>query len=384
MDPQPTRTGSRVEALDGLRGLTILMVVLGHYAFIWPEMGLASTPVVQGLFLGGAVVIFFIVGGFVVTRGLLRESEGGGLDPLRFYFRRLVRLGVQLVPLAIVILLIHAFDPTDPSGTRDTLASVTNVLTFTWNYYAIDNISTARTDLGHLWYLSVQQQVYLVLPMVILVFARFRRLLAVLLVAATVLTVVNRFRVMDEDGWFIASLLTTTRADGLLLGVLIAVAMPHLARVTRWSSPLLMASLGALVILIMVHGEFGPLAFLEGWGLLFTLASTGAVLALVSGGSTGPLGRLLGHRLLTGLGNASLPIYVWHVPVFVTLTRHTGEWHPALRTAVGIAVLTVVVVVAQRYIEEPTRAWLRRSPRFHTPTSPMSSRPVPQDSSGAQ
>lgn len=378
MDPKPTPRGSRVAALDGLRGLTILMVILGHYVFIWPELGLASTPVVQGLFMGGAVDIFFIVGGFVVTRGLLRERENGVLDPLRFYLRRMVRLGVQLVPLAIVILLIHTYDSTDTSTTGDTIASVTNVLTYTWNHYAIDNIATARPDLGHLWYLSVQQQAYLVLPLVILVFARFRRLLVALLAVATVLTVINRYRVVDEDGWFTASLLTTTRVDGLLLGVLVAVCLPVLSRWKTWSSRLLAASAAALVILIGVHDEFGPLAFLSGWGILFTLASTCAVAALVSGGATGPVGRALGHGWLTTLGNASLPLFVWHVPVFLTLARHTGSWHPAVRSAAAVAVLVVVVVLAQRFIEEPTRAWLRRSPRFRTPTPPeLNSSPLP-------
>jgi peptidoglycan/LPS O-acetylase OafA/YrhL len=363
--------------MDGLRGITILMVVLGHYTFLWPDLPFASIPIVQGLFMGGAVVIFFVIGGFVVTRVLLRELAVGTFDPIRFYGRRIVRLGVELVPLVLVILFIHAYDSTDPSNSGDTWASVTNILTYTWNYYAINNVFSARGDLGHLWYLSVQQQVYLVLPLAVLLLAKFRRTFAVILVALSVLVVINRFMVLSTDGWLKASLLTTTRADALLLGVLIAVGLPLVSRLRLYAAHVLAASLGVLTVLVMVHGFFGATSFLSGWGLAFTAVATSAVGALASGGPTGRVGQLLAGRWLVSLGNASLPIYVWHVPVFVTLARHTAGWHPGVRTAVGLLILTIVVALAQRFIEIPTRAWLRTSPVFRATTASGSSyRPV--------
>ncbi|KGN42881.1 acyltransferase family protein [Knoellia aerolata] len=366
MDVTRTRTGPRVAALDGLRGVTIIMVILGHHSLIWPNMALAAVPAVDGLFLGGAVVIFFIVGGYVVTRGLLAERERGALDPLKFYLRRILRLGVQLVPLVLAILMIHKFDPTDPSRSSDTLASIANVLTYTWNYYAIDNVFSARGDLGHLWYLSVQQQVYLVLPLAVLLLGGLRRGFAALLLVGTVAITINRFRVLGDDGWFTASLLTTTRADGLLLGALIAVTLPFLTRWAKWSSTALGLSATAMVALVLLHASFGPLSFLKIWGVMFAVAATVAVTALVVGGPLGMVGRILGTRWLTAVGNASLPLFVWHVPIFVTIARHTPEWSPSLRSIVGLAVLVAVTILAQRFIEEPTRRWLRDSSRFRS------------------
>lgn len=361
-----TPSGPRVAALDGLRGVTIIMVVLGHHSFIWPDFALAAVPALGGLFMGGAVVIFFIVGGYVVTHGLLAERERGNFDPLKFYLRRILRLGAQLVPLVFAILCIHRFDPTDPSGTSDTLASLANVLTYTWNYYAIDNVFTARGDLGHLWYLSVQQQVYLVLPIAVLLLGGFRRGFAALLAVAAVAVTINRFRVLGDDGWFTASLLTTTRADGLLLGAIVAVTLPFLTRWARWSSIALAISAAVMGALVLLHTSFGPLSFLTAWGVMFAVAGTVAVTALVAGGPTGLVGKALSTGWLTAVGKASLPLFVWHVPIFVTLSRHTLEWDPLLRSGLGLIILIAVTVTAQRFIEEPTRRWLRESPRLRS------------------
>ncbi len=78
--------GRRLLALDGLRGLTIVLVVLGHLsAFLWPLEGIRSTPWLRGLVAGGAVPVFFVVSGYIVTAGLLRDDARGSLDPVRFY-----------------------------------------------------------------------------------------------------------------------------------------------------------------------------------------------------------------------------------------------------------------------------------------------------------
>ncbi|KRF24826.1 acyltransferase [Phycicoccus sp. Soil803] len=380
METQSTRPGSRVAALDGLRGITIILVLLTHSWIIYPKETIEAIPVVRGLFHGGSVTVFFVVGGFIVTHNLLRERERGVLDPFRFYLRRIVRIGVQLVPMAAAVLLMNRLDPTDATSDGTTQRSLVSVLTYTWNTYLVDHALEARADLGHLWYLSVQQQVYLVLPLAVILLAGFRRVFAVGLGVAAVLVVVNRYVVLHDGGTWPASLLVTTRADGLLLGALIAVLLPGLgllARRDRWLVPGCLAVLGGLVLL---SPELPQDQYLREWGLAFTLVSALLVATLVQGmdghSSVPPRTTARGfleHPALQWLGNASLAIYVWHYPLFWAVSRHTQDWSPGSRTVLAVALLAVVVYATQRFIEEPTRRWLSRSTLFRSPPRPTGS-----------
>lgn len=377
MDGRRPAATSRVAALDGLRGITIILVLLTHSWIVFPKETIEQIPVVRGLFHGGSVTLFFVVGGFIVTHNLLRERERGVLDPFRFYLRRIVRIGVQLVPMVVAVLVVHQVDSTDTSTDTATNRSVVSVLTYTWNTYLVDHALDARPDLGHLWYLSVQQQVYLVLPLAVLLLAGFRRAFAVVLAVATVLVVVNRYAVLHDGGTWPASLLTTTRADGLLLGALIAVVLPRLgflARRDRWLVPGCLVVLGALVL---VSPEVPQDQYLREWGLAFTVVSALLVATLVRGMAPGapapvstPARRLLEHPVLQWLGNASLAIYVWHYPLFWAVSRHTADWSGGSRTLLAVVLLAAVVYLAQRFVEEPTRVWLRRSSLFRSPAAP--------------
>ena len=101
----------RVGALDGLRGVVIVTVVLNHaVGKLWPRGAGYDAPILGGLLSGGAVSVFFVVGAFIVTRNLVREHDEDRLDPVRFFIRRLVRLGVQLVPLCAVLIGLHFVD----------------------------------------------------------------------------------------------------------------------------------------------------------------------------------------------------------------------------------------------------------------------------------
>jgi peptidoglycan/LPS O-acetylase OafA/YrhL len=389
MDAQPARPGSRVAALDGLRGITIILVLLTHSWIIYPKERIEAVPLVRGLFHGGSVTIFFVVGGFIVTHNLLRERERGVLDPFRFYLRRIVRIGVQLVPMAVAVLVVHHLDPTDTSSDSTTNRSVLSVLTYTWNTYLVDNALEARADLGHLWYLSVQQQVYLVLPLAVLLLSGFRKVFAVVLGVTAVLVAVNRYLVLHDDGSWPASLLTTTRADGLVLGALVAVLLPRLGfleRRDRWVVPGCLVVLGGLVLL---SPEIPQDQYLREWGLVFTLVSTLLVASLVQGmaGHSPVPARsaargFLEHPALRWLGNASLAIYVWHYPLFWAVSRHTQDWTPGSRTVVAVVLLAVIVYAAQRFVEEPTRRWLRRSTLFRSPPHPAAS-PEPRGARSA-
>lgn len=351
----------RLLALDGLRGIAIILVVLSHGWELWPTDQLTKIRPFDGLFWSGnlAVTMFFVVGGFVVTRGLLAQSERGRLNPIRFYLRRIVRIGVQLYPLLLVVVATspwhNGIDHFTPMATRE---SVLTAGSYTWNWYLMNHALTARSDLGHLWYLSVEQQFYVALAIVIALLSRYRRVLTVPLVGLIVATVTWRAHVLQVDGWWDASLRTTTRMDGLLLGVLAAMVAPYLRRYDGYSTVALWISGLTMVALVLAASEKGDLDYLRAPGLIFEIATAVFVLGLFLAPAASGFARTLSVRPLRVLGVASLAIYVWHYPLFWTLSHHTTHWDWVPRTLLAFALLIAIVAVAQLLIERPTKRWL--------------------------
>lgn len=362
----PSRSGGarRNAALDGLRGLTIVLVIVNHAGgHLWPRDGIDDVPVLRGFFGSGAVVIFFVVGAFIVTKNLVREQDGPGLDPFLFYARRLVRLGIHLLPLGLAILVVHGLDGSDPYTDRGTWSSIASTLTFTLNDYGSHYLLEARADLGHLWYLSVQQQCYLVLPLLLALFARRRRVLAALLVVTMVAVVIWRFHTIDARGWVVASLLTTTRADGLLLGVVLALLLPWFSRRRGWAAwGVAGAGLGLLVLQGILQ-ELPDLQFLREWSVAFTLLAGVMVLAIFLCEKETRSLRFLSLPPLAWLGRASLSLFVWHLPVILFVERHTSDWQWLPRTVLAIVVVIAIAVASERFLDGPVRGWLRTNLR---------------------
>lgn len=358
------RTLIRNAALDGLRGITIVLVVLNHAGgHLWKRDAIDDIPILRGFFGSGVVVVFFVVGAFIVTKNLLREQERGLMDPFLFYARRIVRLGVHLLPLAAAILALHWFDSSDPYSDAATRGSVLSMLTFSLSDYASRYLLATRADLGHLWYLSVQQQCYLLLPLLLALFARRRRTLMVLLTVAMVVVVIWRFHTLETRGWVVASLLTTTRADGLIWGVLLALSLPWFASRRRWAEWGVLLSGLVLVGLLAILQELPALQFLREWGIAFTLVAGVLVLAIhLSTRRTRTL-RFLSIAPLAWLGRASLSIFVWHLPVILFFEAHTTSWSWPARTLAATAVIAAIAVFSERYLDGPVRGWLQTNLR---------------------
>lgn len=359
------RGATRVAALDGLRGLVIVSVVVNHAGgVLWPYGGAYDVPVVNGLLGGGAVIVFFVVGSFIVASGLVRDRERGTFDPWRFYLRRLVRLGAQLVLLCAAVAVALQFDPVPPSG--EVLANnILHVLTYTFNEYGQTDFFSVRAELGHLWYLSVQQQCYLVLPLLLapILVRRYRWALVVALVGVCGLVYWWRQETVDDRGWVIASSLTSTRADGLVWGVVMALLIPVAARVRGWPHLLWISGL-VLIVLKLVLPELPELAYLGPWSLAFTFVAGIVVLAIWQLDEPTRVSRLLSWSPLRRLGRASLSIFLWHLPIIVIIARHTPDWRWQVRTLLALVVLVAVVVVMERYVEEPVRRLLASRPVF--------------------
>lgn len=348
------------------------MVTNHAVGVLWPRGWPYETPVIDGLLGGGAVVVFFVVGAFIVADGLLRDLARDTFDPARFYLRRVVRLGAQLVLVCAAVWIAADLDDRRTVSNLDLAHNAMAVLTYTLNIFVHENIFTARPELGHLWYLSVQQQCYLVLPLVLFLLWRIRVIGFVLLGGLMVAVYLNRQDVLDDSGWVAASSLTTTRADGLIWGVMIALALPWLARLRGWDH-VLWASCLALLGLKLLLPRLADYAYLGPWSVAFTLVSGVVVVAIWQLDGPTRFSRALSVAPLRRLGKASLAIFIWHLPIFVVVAQHTTDWRWEARTGLALAILTVVVVVAERWIDEPVRRLLasREVFRIRRPSVPV-------------
>jgi peptidoglycan/LPS O-acetylase OafA/YrhL len=293
-----------VPALDGVRGIAILGVVLFHLFGFMP-----------GGFLG--VDLFFVLSGFLITTLLL---EDGTLA--RFYSRRVRRL----VPALVVLLVICS-----PLGWRLIAESV-----YLGNFFgAFGSGHINETGLGPLWSLAEEEQFYLVWPLLLLVLGGSRRRLIVGLSVLFVLLVCYRAGL----AWSGVSMrrlyyAPDTHADGLVLGCLAALVRPKVT------------SVYGRVGLVVAALFYFVGAWTKPWiayGLpIFEIASVLLIVAAADG-----LLPELKLRLLVWLGLISYSLYLWNQPVrFYFQSRH--PWIE-LAVAVGIAVFSY------QFVEQPFR-----------------------------
>ncbi|QNO37827.1 acetyltransferase [Protaetiibacter sp. SSC-01] len=345
--------------LDGLRAFAVIVVVLFHL-----------TPgAVVGGYLG--VDVFFVVSGFIITRLLLIEHVSTGRIRLGSFWLRRAR---RLLPALVVLLLACSSAALLVGG--DVLvglgAQLVTALTFSSNWYFIASgsdyfASTAPELFRNLWSLAVEEQFYLLWPLVLLlVVLRLPRVARVVVLALATVASATAMALMltpgDPTSVYYA---TGTHAFGLTLGALLAV-------VSRWWStralewPLaarrILGTAGALSLAGLVALSIampGEADWAYQGGLLAVAVLTAVLIAafLVPGS---PLARAIDVAPLRWIGRRSYGIYLWHWPVFVLLVALLPDWssEPALAWALGgiaAAITVVVAALSYRYVETPIR-----------------------------
>jgi peptidoglycan/LPS O-acetylase OafA/YrhL len=336
--------------IEGVRGLAVLIVVLFH-------AGLAG---LIGGFVG--VDVFFVISGFLITGLLLREHERTGrIGLLQFYARRARRLlpAAIVVLVATLIVALNVVAPIDrPAVGLDGAASAMSIGNIRFALAAGDYFTsvTAPSPFLHFWSLGVEEQFYLVWPVLILLVARganARRRVLVALIVIVVASLAASLIVTDAAAnWAFYSL--PTRAWELGLGGLLAVGSVAFARmpgpivgIAGW------LGLGAIT--------FAAVAFdssLAYPGTAALLPSLGTV-ALLAGGSRrlGP-GRLLSIGPLRFLGRISYSLYLVHWPILVLAPLAVGSELDEI-ARVGLDGLSLVAAVGTwALIETPFRKGL--------------------------
>jgi len=361
----PWNTDSRgfgyLPGLDGVRALAVLGVLLFHADVDW----------LPGGFLG--VDVFFVLSGFLITSLILTELERHGrVDFLRFYLGRARRLLPALLLMLFVVGLAVAFWYRDAAYQfgRDALASA--VYLNNWWYIHADLSyfeATGRPPLlTHLWSLAVEEQFYLVWPVVVaMLFARLRRrgiavlaLILALLSTAWMASVAIRSGMPEFADPSRAYFGTDSHAMGLLIGAALACAWrPDRMRdsVTIGARTLLtgigLAALAGVIWFFMGVDEY------TGWlyrGGFLGLAALVALLIALASHPALPLGRWLGAQPWRYLGQRSYGLYLWHWPIFM-ITRPGLDLPIDGLALIGLR-LALTVGIAElsfRFVEMPIR-----------------------------
>ena len=363
-DPPPGQSAAQSDAdsrmpylpaLDGIRALAVLAVVIFHTSEAWLSAG----------FLG--VDVFFVVSGFLITALLVAERERAGRVDLRaFWIRRARRLlpALALVLAATTIYAVLLLGDQLLSHLREVFAAVVYVTN--WDLILRDVSYFESFDrpsqLRHLWSLAVEEQFYLLWPLVFAGLSRFvsRRLLLaiVLLLAGASLAWMIQLYTPGEDPSRVYF-----GSDPRAFTILIGVALGLVWRPWRWQWPeqrrlpcRLLDLIGlaglAAVVLIMQQGHWRE-AWLYPWGLLGASVASAALIAAVAR-RRWVLGRALGAGPLRWLGTRSYGVYLWHWPVLLALSFELDLSGVALFAA-GAPISAALAEASYRWVETPIR-----------------------------
>jgi peptidoglycan/LPS O-acetylase OafA/YrhL len=354
--PEPTEPGRHyVAGLDGIRALAVLAVILYHLGFGWAGGGMLG------------VGVFFTLSGYLITDLLLNHWKRHGELGLRtFWLRRARRLLPALFAmLAIVSVLVAVFDSGALGALRRQAVSAAFYFA-NWSTIAQHGSYFSRfatpLPLDHLWSLSIEEQFYLVWPLVLLggiwvARGRARLALLTLALAAGSLVLMGSLYHPGYDPTRVYEG-TDTRAFGLLIGAALAMVwpsrVPPRAARARTRKGLDAAGLVGLVGIAVLVWRTGPVSsFLYPYGfLLLSLATAALIAAAVNPASR--LGSALGWRPLRWIGVRSYGIYLWQWPIIILLSPRPGA-QPAGRAAIEVVTTVAVAALSWRFLEDPIR-----------------------------
>ena len=357
--------------LDGVRAIAVAGVILYH-----GQVGLFS-----GGFLG--VDVFFVLSGFLITSLLLREHQLTGAIRLgHFWMGRIRRLvPAALVVIVVSLLVVAIFSRADLRLLKgDALASVFYVNNWHQVFAQRSYFETFGRPslLQHFWSLAVEEQFYLLWPLLLLAGFRFftGRTIAWITAAAALASAVLMWVLFNPDTDATRVYFgTDTRALPILIGATMAFFWPSMlpgaSRDPRGRTALTV--IGAAGLLIVVAGMVGlndyqPFVFRGG---LLIVALGAAMLIASASHPASAIGDLLGTRVLVWVGRRSYGIYLWHWPV-MAMSRPEIDFNVSLWILVPaqVAVTLLAAELSYRYVEMPIRtqalqrrlrAWWARS-----------------------
>ena len=341
-----------MSGLDGLRGLALLGVLLFH-----------ADGALTGGYLG--VDLFFVLSGFLITSLLLAEHRDTGTIALgAFWVRRARRLFPALLSLMPVVALYgRYFAKTEEL--RNVRAQALAALAYVANWQAIYQhksyweLFSAPSPLEHTWSLSIEEQFYVVWPLLVALVLRKgspRVLLGVCLALAAV-AMFAMIRLYDPGDSTRVYLGTDTRMSGIVLGAAFATLVSpqrgfgaKTVRALDLAGGLAVVGLGVAWCTLR-----GTDAFLYRGGFWLTELGALVLIACALCGERSVVARALSIRPLTWLGTISYGVYLWHWPVNVFLSTERTHLHGLPLHALRFALTFAIALISYRFLEQPIR-----------------------------
>ncbi len=326
--------------IDGLRAIAVVPVILFH----------ARLPVFSGGFVG--VDIFFVISGFLITQLLLEDIETDRFSILRFYERRARRILPALLFMMLCCLPV-AWAVMLPSQLHAFSESVIAVVLFCSNmlFWSQDGYFTAPAELKpllHTWSLAVEEQFYLVFPLLLLTVRRLGRHRALLcLIALTAISFAASewgWRHRPSANFYFAITRAWELFAGAICGFLVA------GRPIRAHNQISALGLLAVLFALLMFDRDTPAP-----SIYLALPVIGTALVLLYADQDTIVGRALGHRLFVGIGLISYSAYLWHQPLLAFARIWTialPEW--PLRAALALLSLAIGWL-SWRFVERPFR-----------------------------
>ena len=333
----------KITQIQGLRALAAILVTLFHAKWV------------SGGFIG--VDIFYVISGFLITGLLLREIDRSGtINFKEFYSRRFKRLlPTSFFVLAITAVVSWMLIPATmrTSLGRDVIAAslyVSNYL-FAWWQADYQNLDATPSPVIHYWSLAVEEQFYLVWPLLILLFFTLskylkNRMVLTYLVATITLAsfIFSIYQTENSPIWAFYSL--PTRAWELGLGALLVLVPPFKTR-----KFIGLIGFVLLIISAFLFNESTPFP-----GLNAALPVIGTVLLIATINSWPPfLNDVANSRISQWLGEISYPLYLWHWPLLVLPSTYFARPLEVYERLLAIAATILLADLTHRFIEEPYR-----------------------------
>lgn len=334
--------------IDGLRGLAIVPVILFHAGFVG--------------FSGGyvGVDVFFVISGYLITTILAAELNSNAYSIVNFYERRARRILPALFVMLAVTLPI-AYGLLNPSDLRAYAKSLLGSVLFLANVtaYMQSGYFDAASDikpLMHLWSLAIEEQYYVFFPVLLALLWKFKQAKVIAVVAAiSSLSLLIAEIKLNKDA-SIAFFYLHSRAWELGVGALLALMLWHSTKLrvfeVRAAAKQVLA-LGGLAMIVYAIVSFDKGMRFPGVSALVPVV--GALLVIAFATPETWAGRLLGARLMVGVGLVSYSAYLWHQPIFA-FARYQSPNHLDQSVLIGLIFLTgAIAYLSWRFVEAPFR-----------------------------
>lgn len=334
--------------IDGLRTIAVLSVIIFHI----------NKELIPGGFVG--VDIFFVISGFLISRFIMRDLQTGHFSLLEFYRRRIKRIIPPMLLVLFFTLLAAQFLLLPDDAKQVAKSGIWSLLSMANVYFTLYQDTgyfadaSSQIPLLHLWSLGVEEQFYLIWPLVLMATFRPARieLFGIVVVIISLASFVFAELYFKTNPLFVYYMLPS-RAGELLAGALVAMVF---FKNPTYKIP------NYLVTTIAICG-LGLVAFSLSWlseskvfpGLLALLPTTGAALIILAGGlGEAWILRILANRLMIWIGLLSYSAYLWHWPLLV-FYRY-GYREITFYSGTAIFLLTFLLAwLSFRFVERPSR-----------------------------